>query len=412
MAPAPIGVPDLSIITTTLMNRLQNYLNANGANFVSLAGLMPDVLRKDASACNLSLALFHVTEDKFRRNTALGQRAQMLPFQPMSLNLYYLLTAYCEKDFVQEQQAMSFGLQFFYQNPIVKMDVDIPGIQAPVPEEVVITMEVQTSDELSRFWQGITVPMRTSAIYKVGVVLLTPPAPPALAPQVKVRRVVANPTVFPFAASGQVVGTSRVYSLTGPDGNSDDVEYSPAVVAPGDRLMVNGVGLNQANLSDRVFLLLPNLSEMEVTQWKTHFGQPHAYKFQADGVITLDLPDNAPAAGVYLVRAGSANAAVRTNSAPFSISARIDVSATTPILTASGGNYTLAGEGFLAGHTEILLDGIALSENTGSAQDGQFTVTSPQAITFRAPTNIPSATYTVRVRVNGVESLPAWWIKT
>jgi hypothetical protein len=432
MAVAPLGVPDLSIVSTTILNRLQSYLNVNGGTFISLSGLMPDAVRtKDSSACNLNFALFHVTEDKFQRNAPLNGRAQMLPFQPMSLNLYYLLTAFCEKDFTQEQQAMSLALQFFYQTPIVKMEVDLPGISTPVDEEFVLSMEMESSDELSRLWQGITVPMRLTAIYKVGVVLLTPPATPALAVPVKRAHLTANPALFPFALSGEMIGTSRTYTFTTPLSTpsvpeSVEIEYSPAVVTPGDQLVLLGSGLNQAGpppevaTSDRVFLVVPGAPEIDVTQWKTHLGQADEKKFQSSSKILLDLPAavgaipaGAPAPGVYQIRAGS-QGGNRTNAVPFSIAARIDLPSpppNPPLLPASSGNFTLNGEGFAAGHSEVLLDGIALHENTGTAQDGEFNVGSSQLITFRVPAGVASGRYTVRVRVNGVESPPVWWIQ-
>jgi hypothetical protein len=427
MGLAPIGVPDLSVVTTTILNRLQTYLNANDGTGISLSGLMPDAVRaKDNSACNLNFAMFHVTEDRFQRNARLNARSQLLPYQPMSVNLYYLLTAHCEKDFVQEQQAMSLGLQFFYQTPIVKMQVSIPGIQPPVNEEFVLTMEVETSDELARLWQGITVALRLSVIYKVTVVLLTPAAAPVGAPPVKTFHLTANPALFPFVTSGQLIGTSRDYIFATPLSTvtlpeTAEIEYSPAVVAPGQRFLINGSGLNQAGISDHVYLVATGVPEVDVTQWKTHLGQADEKNFQADGVIALDLPAtigtppaSSPVPGVYQIRAGSASPANRTNSIPFSVAARIDFPVSPPnppILQPTAGTYTLNGEGFAGGHSEVLLDGVSLSENSGAAQDGQFNVGSPQLITFRAPAGQSPGRYTVRIRVNSVESPPAWWIQ-
>ncbi len=68
-------------------------------------------------------------------------------------------------------------------------------------------------------------------------------------------------------------------------------------------------------------------------------------------------------------------------------------------------------KGFVAGHTEVLLETIALVENPGGPPlNGQFTVGSSQLVTFRAPAGIAPGRYGVRVRVHGVESPPSWWI--
>jgi hypothetical protein len=433
MAVAPFGVPDLSIVTNTLLGLLQNYINAAGVTTVNLSGSMPDAVRKDAG-CQLTFSLFHVIEDKFTRNSPLvNQRAQMIPNQPMALGLYYLLTAFCDKDYAQEQQAMTLALQFFYQTSIIKTQVTLPGIANPVNEEFTLTMEMETSDELARFWQAVTAPIRLSVVYKVSVVLLTPPATPVLAKPVQVAQLATNPTVFPFAATGQVTGTVRTLTFATPLSTAAvpeivSVDYSPAVVAPGQRFVLTGVNLNQGGpapapeTSDRVFLIVPGNAPLDVTDnWKTHKGAPDEKNFQTDSHITLDLPAtvgalpaNSPAPGIYQLCAGGNNPPNLTNSVPFSIAARVDVSIpppAPPILSSVGGTYTLQGEGFVAQHTQILLDTIALSENTGGPpSDGQFTVGSSQQVTFRAPAGLASGRYTVRVRVNEVESPPSWWI--
>ncbi len=433
MAIAPFGVPDLSIVTNTLLGLLQNYINSAGVTTINLSGSMPEAVRKD-SGCQLTFSLFHVTEDKFTRNSPLiNKRAQTIPSQPMSLDLYYLLTSYCDKDYAQEQQAMTLALQFFYQTPIIKTQVTLPGITNPVNEEFTLTMEMETSDELARFWQAVTQAIRLSVVYKVSVVLLTPPATPVLAKEVQVAQLASNPTVFPFAASGQLFGTLRTYTFASPISTaavpeSFTVDYAPAVVAPGQRFRLVGANLNQGGpspapeTSDRVFLIVPGNPPLDVTDnWKTHKGLPDEKNYQTDSHITLDLPAsvgalpaNSPPPGIYQLCAGGNNPPTQTNSVPFSIAARIDVSVAppaAPILAGVGGTFTLQGEGFMATHTQILLDSVALAENAaGPPSDAQFTVGSSQQVTFRAPAGLASGRYTVRVRVNDVESPPSWWI--
>jgi hypothetical protein len=433
MAVAPIGVPDLSIVTNTLLGLLGNFLNSAGVTTVNLSGSSPDSVRRDVG-CQLTLSLFHVIENKFARNSPLlNRRAQAIPNQPMSMDLYYLLTAYCDKDYVQEQQAMTLALQFFYETPIVKTLVSLPGITPLVNEEFILSMEMESSDELARYWQAITVPIRLSVVYKVSIILLTPPATPALAKPVQVSHLVANAALFPFVSSGQVTGTLRAFRFATPLSTTAvpdvvAVDYSPAVVAPGQRFLLTGANLNQGGpapapeTSDRVYLIVSGNPPLDVTDnWKTHKGLPDEKDFQTDSHITLDLPAtvgalpaNSPLPGVYQLCAGGNSPANFTNSVPFSIAARIDVSIAPPdppILAGVGGTYTLQGEGFVAQHTQILLEGIALVENvTGPPADGQFTVGSGQLVTFRAPAGLASGRYTVRVRVNGVESPPSWWI--
>ncbi len=430
---APLGVLDLSFVTQTLLGRLGKYMNSTAPIPMSIipSGSMPDAVRQD-SGPQLTFSLFHVMEDKFQRNSPLlNTRAQTIPFQPMSLDLYYLLSAFSQKSWEQEQQAMSLAMQFFYQNPIITIPVTLPGISKAVNEEFTLTMQIETSDEMARLWQAITVPLRLSVVYKVSVILLTPPATPALAPQVHPEgvRLAADPTQFPYAQSGQLLGavwTDVFPSLTSSVAKPHllNLDYSPAVVPYGQRFFLYGANLNTPT-SSNVFLLTPDgVTEFDVTTWKTHevdLNNPH---FQTSSRITLDmrttiggLPGQAPPPGIYQLRAGGVGpGANRTNAVPFSICAWIDTSLVPspnpPILPPDGtGTYTLNGQGFILGQTEILLDTFALGNNqTSLLLDGQFAVSSTNKATFRHPAGLAAGIYAVRVRVNGVESPPAWWI--
>jgi hypothetical protein len=431
MALAPLGVPDLTIVTDTLLGLLGNFLNAAGATSVRLSGSTPDSVRARTDGCQMTFSLFHVSENMFLRNSPPppNRRAQTIPAQPMSLNLHYLLTAFNDQDYAQEQLAMSLAIQFFYQNPIVKTQVLLPGIGTPVDEEFTLTMETEPYDQLSRLWQAVTVPMRLSALYRVSVVLLTPPATAAPAKPVLSTQLAVNPTLFPFTSSGQIAGTSRTFTFATPLSTPatpvlETVSYSPAVMAPGQRLIIHGANLNLTDVSDRVFLIDATGAESEVTAWKTEAGLPDEGIFQTDSLITLDLPStvgalpsNSPAPGIYQLQAGNIPATGtpnRTNSVPFSVAPRIDVPVlppNAPLLSPSSGNYTINGDGFLAQQTRVLVDTTALAENTaGPPADGEFTLSSPQQLVFRVPTGLSGGPYMLRVRVNGVESPPSWWV--
>jgi hypothetical protein len=432
MGLAPLGVIDLSVVTNTLISMLENYiatasplqqaLLASGSSFtINFSGAFPDAMRKDGG-CQLTFTLFHVVEDKYQRNASgLSQRAQQIPFQPMGLDLYSLLTAYADQQYTQEQQAMSMALQFFYQTPIVRMAVAIPGVPAAVAEEFVLSMEMETSDELARLWQAITVPMRLSAVYKVSVVMLTPPAPLPLAKGVTTIQLAADPTLFPYALNGQVVGSVRTVSFASlastiakPIILSMDTSPAVAVPGPGSHFILYGANLNLPT-SNNVYLTMPDGTEFNVTPWLVPEPTPGVQNFQTASRMTLQLPlamgalpANAPPPGVYQLSAGSdAPTKYRTNATPFSVAAFIDTSSVPqpnpPILAAVAGVFTLNGQGFVTGATEVYLDTILLLP-------AGITVVSAAEVTFTAPAGIAAGTYGVRVRVNNVESPPSWWV--
>lgn len=458
MALSPLGVLDLSIVTDRLIALLNNCVSTSplwntltppGQPFtIHVSGSMPETKRK-LDGCQLTVSLLHVSQDKFQRNSAIvpsvtpaipnppPARAQVIPFHPLSLDLYYLVTAFADDKYVEEQQAMSIVLNCFHQNPIVRTNVVVPGTPPQtVPEEFTLTMEIETCDELARLWQAITVAYRLSIVYKVSVVFMTPPAPAPPAKQVAAATLAVDPTNLPYQQSGQVIGTLSSVSYATPASTPGTPEivtfnYSPATVTLGQVFMLFGGGLNQTT-SSSVYLLVPDalsptgFDEQDVTAWKVPDPDP-LHHMQTDSRLTLGvpstvagLPANARNPGVFQLRVGNAlalsnPAAIRSNATPFSIAAPVTVTIAPPnppLLTPDGsGTYTVKGQQFVAGQTQVLLDTVALTLAPGALQPGTFKLVDPQTITFQRPGTLPSGVYAVRIRVNQIESPPGWWIK-
>jgi hypothetical protein len=443
-----LGVLDLSIVTDLLVQTITNCWNTSplwnslpSEIFFTpvISGATPEAVRT-AGGCQVTVSLVHIENNKFNRNfvsapaaSGTPARAQVIPQLPLSLDLYYFISAFSENNFHQEQQAMSIVLNCFHENPIIRTNVVIPGSPSDsVQEEFTVTMEIETADSISRLWQAITAPFRLSLLYRVAVVFLTPPAGPGPAPQVRKYELAVEPTTFPFATAGQVFGTTSTAVFLPPSGGqSVSIDYSPATVSPGQRFLLLGAGLNQGTdvsavpnpgTSFRVYLLRPPdyATETEITAWKTPdtlSGSP----IQTASRIVLDIPPampEAPAPGIYGIRAGSQSppdlVTNRTNMTPFNLAARVDVpgSPSDPILPEIAGTYTVTGTGFLGGNTQLLLETIPLAYvAAGPLQPGQFTVSGIDHIEFQKPASLASGLYGIRVRVNGVESPPALWIK-
>jgi hypothetical protein len=400
----------------------------------------------------VTVSLIHIEPSKFNRNFVYSpppsgpnsppSRPQTIPAFPLSLDLYYFVSAFSEGQPVQEQQAISIVLNCFHQTPILRTNVTIPGSPPEsTPEEFTLTMEIESVDSISRFWQATTVPFRLSVMYRVAVVFLTPPAPPMLAKQVSRFTLAVDPAAPPFAQNGWLFGTSSSTTFIDPNSVSDNpenvnVDYSPATVTPGQRFFLYGAGLNQGTdyagpapnpgTSYRVYLRLPPdyQTEQEVTSWKMpDSGSPSA-AVQTSARIVLNVPlaegsppSGAPQPGVYALVVGSDAGpdaiTYRTNVTPFSIAARIDApgSPALPVLTDIAGTYTVTGMGFIAGSTQVMLETVPLSYVAGTPGAGQFTVADIGTITFQAPAGLSSGMYGVRIRVNQVESPPALWIQ-
>jgi len=454
MALDPLGVLDLSVVTDLLIrivtdawatSPLWASLPPDAFFFPTISGFTPERARND-SGPQLSITLIHIEPNRFNRNFVFpptaqpspqppSPRAQAIPALPISLDLYYFVSAFSQNSYHQEQQAMSVVLKCFHENPVIRTNVLLQGSPPEnVQESFTLTMEIETVDSISRLWQAITSPFRLSLMYRVGVVFITPPEPPVGAPPVRVYNLAIAPTPFPFATNGQIFGTTSTTTYLSPDSTPAQprnlqVKYSPATVVAGQRFMAFGAKLNQGTdftgappnpgTSFRLYLLSPpNYQvETEVTGWKAGDTDPRNPIQTAERFI-LDLPDpGAPLPGVYMLRAGSDAppdaTRNRTNTTPFSVAARVDVPGAppNPILAPAAGIFTFTGAGFVAGSTEVLLDTLPLTPSALSLLPGTFNVASSTSITFRRPDNMPAGRYTVRVRVNQVESPPALWIQ-
>ncbi|SRR6266436_952371 len=460
MALSPLGVLDLSIVTDRLIALLNDCISNSplwstltppGQTFtIHVSGSMPETKRK-LDGCQLTVSLLHVSPDKYQRNSAIvpsvtpavpnppPARAQTIPSHPLSLDLYYLVTCFADDKYVEEQQAMSIVLRCFYQNPIVRTNVVVPGTPPQtVPEEFTLTMEIETCDELARLWQAITVSYRLSVVYKVTVVFITPPAPTPSARQVARAVLAVDSTTLPYQRSGQVIGTLSSITYANPTSTPANPEvvtfnYSPATVTLGQTFVLFGGGLNQST-SSAVYLLVPDpvsptgFDEQDVTAWKVPDPDPaHQNVPNTDSRLTLSvpstvaaLPGNARNPGVFQLRVGNPVAlsnptAIRSNTTPFSIAAPINVTIAppnAPLLTPDvSGTYTVKGQQFVRGQTQVFLDTVPLTLALGALQPGTFKLVDPQTITFQRPTTLPSGVYAVRIRVDQVESPPGWWIK-
>jgi Pvc16 N-terminal domain len=157
----------------------------------NFTGLAPDAIREE-SGPQLSLFLYHV--EPSNEHEALFYRPQMqrgsgppVEYIPLALNLYYLLSAYAEKSYNEEQQAMSIALRVFHANSVVRSDASANPLW-----ELTLTMEHRAYDELSLLWQATTAPLRLSVVYRAAVLFITPETRPARAPWPKTAKIFVN----------------------------------------------------------------------------------------------------------------------------------------------------------------------------------------------------------------------------
>ncbi len=410
------GITDLFDVTERLVTRLNAHLNASalwpaGTTLpaVTVSGSPPETFRTQDGTF-LSLYLLHVIRDKFQTNNSyyLGDSTPVGEEQALPLDLLYLVTVWDKASVMREQKVMGLTLRWLHQHAIQQAN-------GTIKEDFTLTLEMPDHEALGRVWQAFGQAWRLSALVKASVVFLSPatlaiPALPVLPDKMRLETVVTD---LPLDTSGgQLLGTLSEMAYMDADSIRRVFTRNPAVVVPGEQFSLFGVGMAQAGRNNKLFLqavgssgspvnvtgwILPGT---EQTDWNANPTPHHRVLLQVPTV-------SPPAPGVYLLSSG--------HLAPVTVNPDSTLIAVAPQVSAAGGPVvsgsplTLAGTGFIAGQTQVLLGTVALTETAGVPTAGEFRRDSQTQLTV-APFAAPTGRYPVRVIVNGVESPPAKWV--
>jgi Pvc16 N-terminal domain len=353
-----------------------------------------------AEKARVNLFLYRVTENGSLKNQELPGRASSNGYghPPLSVDLHYLLTAYgstaVDEDFVDETRAhhlLGSAMRVLHDYPVVTDD--LRTVRAPVGqpildtallgefERVKLSLDQISLEDLSKVWTALTLPYRASAAYKINVV------------QIESRRPTrsARPVGEPPAAGPRVAVVPmrrpriRVLAVRRPT-DPPDRERPQAYARIGDTLVIHGSGLGgerthvtigsfdataaiASAVEDRLTLVLPDDPAL----------QPGGLPVQ----IRVDAP------GVAAPLAGS-------NVAVFSLVPRVD----DVVFRTGPKRLRVTGARLFAPDSEsvaILGDRLVAS--------AAYTTSRTDEIAFRLPNGVAAGTYSLRVRVNGAESI-------
>jgi Pvc16 N-terminal domain len=432
---------DLALVTDALLKIVTDAVNASpvwGGGpppfSVSISGQHPETPTGNHDT-ELSLYLFHIGPDKFLANNFWTQAAQSgggtgkqpVAFEPLSLDLWYMLSAQAQASYQHEQQVLGVAMQALHEHGTFTIAAPTPLPNPVTPSEATLVLESPTFDEMSRLWQSLGVPLRTTAQYRVSVVFLTPDELPPDAPEVTSVTLVAAPADLAAAQAAeaaantvlpQLFSTRRVVTYSAPGPTPESFTQSPAATAPapggvsGQEVSIDGMMLAD---TDRILLIsYPGgiATETDVTAtWKVPLVPPYPTP-PANGVpFLLRAPAGTPvAAGRYgLTVSRPTSPGFRPEPVPLEVAAWVDPSGG-PLLNAVAGIYTLAVRGVPAAGATLRLGTAELTRiaDGGAPASGQWQH-SGNTITFAAPAGLAAGQYQVGLRVADVESDPAQW---
>ncbi|NIM18420.1 MAG: DUF4255 domain-containing protein [Candidatus Aminicenantes bacterium] len=164
----------IGMVSETLRNLLLGKMDLPQDGDVTV--LAPD--ESSNKKCRINLFLYKVQENPALKNmdwqVKPGSPSQLVP-PPLSLNLFYLVTAYNQND--QEtgnspaHKILGEAMRVFYEYPIVPQDYFPEGFEES-REQIKIMLNTLDLEELSKIWATFSIPFRLSALYEVSVVQL------------------------------------------------------------------------------------------------------------------------------------------------------------------------------------------------------------------------------------------------
>ncbi len=159
---------------------------------VKVSAIPPDrvpVTGTDATN-QLNVFLVQGTHNPGWRNLGLpsrDSRGDRIANPPLALDLHYLLSAYGLAD-LDADVLLGFAMHLLHESPVLTRDAIRAALKAVTPaalgkalvasqladqiEQLKITPEAMSTDEISKLWTAFQAPYRTSAAYLVTVVLI------------------------------------------------------------------------------------------------------------------------------------------------------------------------------------------------------------------------------------------------
>lgn len=168
----------VGMVSESLQNLLKGKMSIIPA--VDVTVLAPD--EKTSVEKRVNLFLYKVQENATLKNldwqVKRGDPNKLVP-PPLSLNLFYLMTAYAasaqDTGNSTAHSILGDAMRVFYENPVVPRDYLVTGLK-DATERIKIMMNTLDLEELSRVWSTFTQPFRLSVLYEVSVVQLEAPS--------------------------------------------------------------------------------------------------------------------------------------------------------------------------------------------------------------------------------------------
>lgn len=404
-------------VSTVLRRLLSSGLGGLAAfGNVAVTALPPDrITTTPNEPSQLNLFMYQALANVSWRNVGMPSHApagERLTNPPLGLDLHYMLTAYGAEELFAEA-LLGYGMQVLHETPALARDYIretwaagnlTPAEQAVADsrladqiEQIKISPLSLSIDEISKLWTAIQTKYRPTAVYRVSVVLIEG-GKPTRTPLPVLKR--GPEDRGPVAVAPPFSSLSRVFPAR--------AELLPAV-GLGEDLVIMGnqldtaavVRVTHARLQDSLELAVrPEGTTSEVILHIPSAAEdPRALNRWASGIYTLLLVVRRPNLPAWT-----------TNAVPFALAPTITLQrpagTPAPLAVAAGDIVTMTcAPRIRTGQertVELMLGmaPVAITSITTPAD-----TTQPTTLRFTVPA-APAGEYLVRLRVDGVDSMP------
>lgn len=411
----------LAAVTAVLRDLLNNGLidhDITGAlgNNVTVTAVPPDTIAIDGNNARTQLNLFlhQVTPNAGWRNVGLpsrDDRGTRLANPPLALDLHYLLTAYGAAE-LHSEIVLGYAMHLLHETPVLDrqairtalgggtVDSTIlpPAFQAlsaadlaDQVEQIKITPEAISTEEMSKLWSALQAHYRPTAAYHLSVVLI------------EARR--ATRSALPVLTRGPrdlVTGRERgVVALGGlippyPLLTDITLDHGQIAAQQGDVVSLNGHHLEGSNV--RVRFAHPRLlAPIEINLGNNANEQRVDVTLPNDAAAHLAWPPGLWNVTVVLRRAGE-TVDRSTNSLPLLLAPRLDIGASAAARNAVTGVVTIN-----LAFTPHVRPGQTVSLNAGGRESPGDITAQTGTLQFVFPT-LSAGPQWLRLRVDGADS--------
>lgn len=264
-----LAIASLTYVLKDLLNNglIDSDITSVSGKTVKVTALAPD--RIDVSPGNtesqLNLYMYQATTNQGWQNARLpsfDSGGTRVSNPPLALNLHYMLTAYGD-DELYSQILLGYGMQLLHENPVLPREAirrslsssDDKVVGLPVNlqflsrselaeqvEQIKITPQPMSTEEMSKLWTAFSAKYRPSAGYAVSVVLIERKKPER-APLPVLRR--GRPDNFTNGREGILVTPYLTQPLTS-NTELQNVIYPDKQLSacPGDTVTITGINLD------------------------------------------------------------------------------------------------------------------------------------------------------------------------